>query len=54
MNLKQKNIIFTCETEDLSNFSFLDVKITCINNRFFTSNFRKTKFSGVFTNYDYF
>ena len=30
-NLKHKNIKFTFETEDLNNFSFLDVKITCKN-----------------------
>ena len=54
MNLKHKNIKFTFEAEDLNSFSFLDVKITCKNNRFVISTFRKATFSGVFTNYDSF
>ena len=54
MNSKHKNIKFTFETEDSNNFSFLDVKITRKNKRFVTSIFRKTTFSGVFTNYDSF
>ena len=54
MNSKHKNIKFTFETEDLNNFSFLDVKITRKNKRFVTSIFRKATFSGVYTNYDSF
>ena len=54
MNLKHKNIKFTFEAEDLNSFSFLDVKITCKNNRFVISTFCKATFSGVFTNYDSF
>ena len=54
MNSKYRNIKFTFETEDSSNFSFLDVKITRQNKRFVTSIFRKATFSGVFTNYDSF
>ena len=50
MNSKQKNIKFTFETEDSNNFSFLNVKITSKNKRFFTSIFRKATFNGVFTN----
>ena len=50
MNLKHKNIKFTFETEDLNNYSFLDVKITHKNKRFVTSIFCKATFSGVFTN----
>ena len=45
---------FTFETEDLNNFSFLDVKITRKNKWFVTSIFGKAAFSGVFTNYDSF
>ena len=54
MNLKHKNIKFTFETEDLNNYSFLDVKITHKNKRFVTSIFCKAIFSGVFTNYNSF
>ena len=54
MNSKHSNIKFTFETEDLNNFSFLDVKITQKNKRFVTSIFGKTSLSGVFTNYDSF
>ena len=54
MNSKHRNIKFTFETEDSNHFSFLDVKITRQNKRFVTSIFRKTTFSGVFTNYDSF
>ena len=54
MNSKLKNVKFTFETEDINSFSFLDVKITRKNKRFVTSIFRKTRFNGVFTNYDLF
>ena len=50
INSKHKNIKFTFETEDLNNFSFLDVKITCKNKNFITSIFCKAIFSGAFTN----
>ena len=54
MNSKHKNIKFTFRTEDLNNFSFLDVNITPKSKRFVTSIFRKATFSGVFTNYNSF
>ena len=54
MNLKDKNIKFNFETEDLNNFSFSDVKISRKNKRFVTSIFRKATFIGIFTNYDSF
>ena len=53
MNSKHKSIKFTLEAEDLNNFSFLDVKITCKNKQFVTSNFRKVTVTGVFTNYNF-
>ena len=54
MNSKHNNIKFTFQTEDLNNFSFLDVNITPKNKWFVTSIFRKATFSGVFTNYNSF
>ena len=54
MNLKQKNIKFTFETEDSNNFSFLDIRITRQNKRFLTLKFCKATFSGVFPNYNSF
>ena len=54
MSSKHKNIKFTFEAEDSSNFSFLDAKITWKNKRFLTSIFHEATFSGVFTNYDSF
>ena len=54
MNSKHNNTKFTFQTEDLNNFSFLDVNITPKNKWFVTSIFRKATFSGVFTNYNSF
>ena len=54
INSKHKNIKFTFETEDLNNFSFLDVKITPKNKLLFSLIFRKATFSIVFTNYHIF
>ena len=34
--------------------SFLDIKISCENNKFVTSVYRKPTFSGVFTNFENF
>ena len=51
MNTKHPNIKFTSEFEENDSFSFLDVKITRINNQLITSVFRKATFSGVFTNF---
>ena len=51
MNPKHPNIKFTSEFEKNDSFSFLDVKITCINNQLVISVFRKATFSGVFTNF---
>ena len=54
MNRQHPNIKFTFEVEENSNFSFLDIKICRVNNKFTTSVFRKPTFSGVFTNFDSF
>ena len=54
MNSKDKNIEVASETENLNNFSFLDVKISHKNKWFVTSIFRKATFIGFFTNYDSF
>ena len=50
INTTHTNIRFTSEFEENYSFSFLDVKITRRNNQLVTSVFRKTTFSGVFTN----
>ena len=54
MNSKRKDMKFTFKTEDLNNFLFLDVKITRKNKRFVTPIFRKARFSGVLTNYQFY
>ena len=53
MNTKHPNIHFTFEKEDQSSFSFLDIKIirNTEKKHFETSVYRKSTFSGVFTNF---
>ena len=51
MSSKHQNINFTFEKENVGSLSFLDVKICLKNHKFFTSVYRKSTFSGIFTNY---
>ena len=53
MNTKQPNIRFTFEIEDQDSFSFLDIKIISNSEKkaFETSVYKKSTFSGVFTNF---
>ena len=53
MNTKHLNIHFTFEIEDQNSFSFLDIKIIRNTEKkvFETSVYRKSTFSGVFTNF---
>ena len=52
MNTKHPNIRFTFEIKDQNNFSFLDIKIIRNTEKkaFEASVYRKSAFSGVFTN----
>ena len=45
---------FTSEIEENGLLSFLDIKISCENNKFVASVYRKPTFSGVFTNFENF
>ena len=54
LNCQHPNIKFTSEIEENNCMSFLDIKITWKLNSFSTSVYRKTTFSGVFTNFDSF
>ena len=51
MNTKHPNTKFTFEHEHSNIFSFLDVKICHEKNKLTTSVYRKSTFSGVFTNF---
>ena len=51
MNTKHPNTKFTFEHEHSNIFSFLDVKICREKNKLTTSVYRKSTFSGVFTNF---
>ena len=53
---QHKNIAFTFtfEIEQNSSLSFLDITISCENNKFVTSVYRKPMFCGVFTNFESF
>ena len=53
-NKQHKNIKFTSEIEEDGSLSFLDITITCENNKLVTSVYRKPTFSGVFTNFESF
>ena len=48
MNKHHKCLKFTSEAENDNSFSLLDFKITCHNQQFQTSVYRKPTFSGVF------
>ena len=52
MNKQDKCLKFTSEAENDNSLSFLDSKITCHNQQFKTSVYRKPTFSGVFTHYE--
>ena len=53
MNKKHPNIRFIFEVEDQNSFSFLDIKIIRNTEKkaFETSVYRKSTFSGAFTNF---
>ena len=51
MNTKHNSLSFTFEKEDNGSLSFLDVKVSRENNSFITAIFRKSTFSGVYTNF---
>ena len=46
LNSKHSRIQFTCETEKDNSLSFLDCKVTKINNHFVTSSYRKPTYTG--------
>ena len=50
-NKQHKNIKFTSEIEEDGSLTFLDITITCENNRLVTSVYRKPAFSDVFKNF---
>ena len=51
LNPKHPNIRFTCEIEKDRSPMFLDTNVYRGNNRFETSVYRKSTFSGAYTNY---
>ena len=51
LNSKHPNIKFTCELEQNSKISFLDCSVTKVNNKFETSTFRKSTFTGLGTSF---
>ena len=51
LNNKHKNINFTVEEEKDNKLSFLDILISRDQNKFITSIYRKSTFSGVYTNF---
>ena len=52
MNHQYVNIKFTFEVEKKQKLLILDIKTCRENNEFTTSVFRKSTFSGIFTNFD--
>ena len=54
MNKQHKCLKFTSEAENDQPSSFLDIKITCHNQQFKTSVYRKPTFSGAFKHYESF
>ena len=50
INLRHRNIHFTCEEESNAKISFLEISITRSNNKLVTSLYRKKTFSGVYLN----
>ena len=51
VNNKHPNIKFTCENEINGTISFLDIKISRLNNKFTTSVYRKSSFTGLGMNF---
>ena len=51
---QHKNTKFALKIEENCSLSFLDITITCENNKLVTSVYRKPTFSGVFTNFESF
>ena len=51
LNKQYKNIKVTSEIEENGSLSFRDIKISCENNKFVTSVYRKPTSGGVFTNF---
>ena len=54
LNCQHPNIKFTSEIEENNSISFLDIKVSRVNNSFSTNIYRKVLFSGVFTNFESF
>ena len=54
LDCQHPNIKFTSEIEENNSISFLDIKISRVNNSFSTNFYRKVTFSGVFTNFESF
>ena len=54
MNCKHRNIKFTVEPEENNPLSFLHIKIFSDSGKFQISVYRKSTFSGVLTNFEYF
>ena len=52
LSTQHKNIAFTSEMEQNGSLSFLDIKVSCENNKFVTSVYQKPTFSRVFTNFE--
>ena len=51
VNNKHPNIKFTCENEINGTISFLDIKISRLDNKFTTSVYRKSSFTGLGMNF---
>ena len=51
VNNKHPNIKFTCENEINGTISFLDIKISRFDNKFTTSVYRKSSFTGLGMNF---
>ena len=51
LNCKHPNIRFPCELEQDISLAFLYIDVYRVNNKFETSVHRKSKFTGVYTNY---
>ena len=51
LNSKHPNIKFTCEHESSGSLSFLDVNVSRSCNKFTTSVFRKSRFTGLGTSF---
>ena len=52
MNKQRKNQNYTSELEVDNALPFLDVYVSRVMNKFVTSVYRKTTFSGIYTHYD--